>query len=100
MWETKYNKSKIQRNIHNKSNGTIKTKAIKEAAREIDTNICKSMYTKLKLKEMCNICYIKAYNVFVKSKVITAMIKYAYGINLHRVKISIINNNECGNKCP
>ena len=82
-----------------KSNSTIKTKAIKEVVRDIDTKICESMHTNLKLKEMYNIYDIKVCNIFTKSKVIVAMIKCTYKVKLYGVRISIINNNECENEC-
>ena len=62
--------------------------------------MCESIHDKFKLKEMCNVYDIKARNVFVKLKVTTVMIKCAHRVNLHGVRISMINNNECGNECP
>ena len=81
-------------------NRVTRPRAIKEAIREINAQRCEINYAKLKFKEKYNFCDVKARNVFVKSKVTTAMIKCAYGVNPYGVRMSMINNNECGHECP
>jgi len=49
-------------------NNVLKPRAIKDAIREIDAEICEEQYAKTKLKENWDVYDIKARNVFIKSK--------------------------------
>ena len=74
-----------------KEKGNVKSRAIKDAIREIDAQKCERNYAKIKLKAHCDLHDIKARNAFVKSKITTSMIKYAHGINPYGMRMSMMN---------
>ena len=77
----------------------MKPRVIKVAIWDIDAEISERKYARMKLKENIDVYNVEARNAFVKSKVITSIIKYAYGINLYGVRNSMINNQMCRSEC-
>ena len=63
----------------------VKSRAIKEAIREIDTEIDENEYAWKKLRDNYDFYDIEARNSFTKLKVTTSMIKCANGINPYEV---------------
>jgi len=69
----------------------IKSRAIKEAIREIDTEDEETEYAKSKLKNKFDFFNVEARNLFLKSKVTTSMIKCTHGINPYGVQNEMIS---------
>ena len=106
MCECDRRSKEIRKNIHLRENDTnirfygdyiimkgneVKSRAIKEVIREIDTKIDEKEYARKKLRDNYNFYNIEVRNLFTKSKVITSMIKCANGINPYRVHNNMIN---------
>lgn len=83
-----------------KKDNIIKTGAVKQAIREIDAQRCEKAYAKSRLRNNYDIFDIKARNAFTKTRVTTAMIKCAHGINPYGIRMDMINKKEYGNECP
>ena len=78
----------------------VKSRAIKEAIREIDAEIDENKYAWKKLRDNYDFYDIEARNSFTKSKVTTSMIKCANGMNPYGVQNNMINKQIIGNECP
>ena len=106
MYECNRRSREICENIYSRENDTnirlysdytimkgneVKSRAIKEAIREIDAEIDEKEYTQKKLRDSYNFYDIEARNSFTKSKVTISMIKCANGINPYGVHNNMIN---------
>ena len=83
-----------------KKDNIIKTGAVKQAIQEIDIQRYEKAYAKSRLRNNYDIFDIKARNAFTKTRVTTAMIKCAHGINPYGIRMDMINKKEYGNECP
>ena len=76
-----------------------KSRVVKEAIYIIDAIKAENQYAKKKLKNNYELYDIETRNIFQKGKVMSAMIKCAYGINLYGLRVEVMNNNTIGNEC-